>query len=229
MADFEFKALRDRFEAERKYYTDIERENDAFAKRQLARIQRQIAQAREWQNFNTVFGAEFVATFGNMKAAEEIYYNTSATLRQAHIAAVAGEMAFQVLAAKSLAEGFTTLLKGLLGYLEKKAEVKMIEQIAEALGSWPDGAAMAHHFAGCRHVGNAHRRVGRSQLRRVGGRRYTRGSGRGRYRARARRGRRAACRWRGQYHRSQTGGARSRHGQRGRPATVGACDGARDG
>jgi hypothetical protein len=48
---------------------------------------------------------------------------------------------------KALAGIYGLMLKDLGGFLAEKAHVKAIEQIAEALGSWPDVVAMSYHFA----------------------------------------------------------------------------------
>jgi hypothetical protein len=48
---------------------------------------------------------------------------------------------------KALAGIYGGMLKALGGFLAEKAHVKAIEQIAEALGSWPDVVSMSYHFA----------------------------------------------------------------------------------
>jgi hypothetical protein len=80
--------------------------------------------------------------------------------RDANLYAAAGVSAHQLVAgaiiAESIAMGlaavagdqaFKMMLRQLGEYIQKKATIKAAEQVAEALSSWPNFVAMAHHFA----------------------------------------------------------------------------------
>jgi uncharacterized membrane protein len=64
---------------------------------------------------------------------------------------VTGALNRELEANRKLGEGsrgaYQQALKELAKYLAKKAELKGLEQVAEALSSWPNIAAMAEHFA----------------------------------------------------------------------------------
>ncbi|HLI03145.1 MAG TPA: hypothetical protein VFC10_07470 [Terriglobia bacterium] len=93
-----------------------------------------------------------LATLGNStyeRLAQEAqnWANTSVTAHQLVIGAMTAEVAMMGIAAATGEQAYKLMLRQLAEYLERKAEVKAAEQVAEALSSWPNAAAMAAHFA----------------------------------------------------------------------------------
>lgn len=101
-------------------------------------------------NLTGVWGV--LGTLGNstyQKLAQEAQHwsNTTVTAHELVIGAMTAEIGMLGIAAAVGEQSYKVMLRQLAEFIEKKAEVKAAEQVAEALSSWPDPAGMAAHFA----------------------------------------------------------------------------------